>query len=88
MIIKTITKYVACDGREFDRKEYCIKYENKYLEEFSEQLNAVKVLKEFCEGKECDKCLFHSDIAVENSYCLFRHITPHLWNFYKRDEDE
>ena len=87
MIIKTITKYVACDGREFDRKEDCIQYENKYSENYSEQLNAVKVLKEFCEGKECDKCLFHSDIAVENSYCMFRQNAPHLWDFYKEIND-
>lgn len=86
MRIKTITKYVACDGKEFDRKEDCIKYEDRYLEDYSEQLNAVKVLKDFCINSGCGNCLFHSDIEVENTYCMFRQNAPHLWDFYKRDE--
>ena len=86
MRIKTITKYIACDGKEFDRKEDCIKHEDKYLENYSEQLNAVKVLRDFCKNKGCGTCPFHSDIAVEDTYCLLRQSAPHLWTFYKRDE--
>lgn len=59
MKIKTITKYVACDGKEFDRKEDCLKYEDKYLENYSEQLNAVKVLRDFCTNRGCGNCPFH-----------------------------
>ena len=86
MKIKTITKYVACDGKEFDRKVDCIKHEDEYLEKYQEQLNAVKVLRDFCTNRGCGTCPFHSDIAVEDTYCLFRQNAPHLWTFYKRDE--
>jgi ribosomal protein S27AE len=84
----TIVKYVAFDGTEFDNEEKCIEYETTGLYEYYKpEMDAVKTLKNFCMGRGCGNCIFHSDTKISDTYCKLKQQAPHLWTYYDLEEN-
>lgn len=71
-----VTRYVANDGKEFDKREECIEYENSI-----EIREMVKAISTFCTDTYCDDCPFHIYSNVSDT-CMFTSHTPSEWKDY------
>lgn len=72
MTITTI--YEAEDGTQFLSEEACREYEEKAKQPFQKVLNAMRVIKEFCD--DCDNCPFMEDDCT----CKLRNDFPSRWD--------
>lgn len=73
-------RYIALDETVFTNKDECISYEKNLLKEHDNVMQAVMVLKNFCTGRGCTGCIFHSDVKIVNTYCKLKQTAPHLWH--------
>lgn len=69
-----VTRYVASDGKEFDKREDCIEYENA-----TELHEAIKKISEHCGKTWCEDCPFSKSKGGEQ--CLFE-LIPSNWKDY------
>lgn len=80
MKIVSEPRYIAMDNTAFADKDECIAYEKDLLKEFDDVVQAVKTLKNFCTGRGCERCIFHSDVQIVNTYCKLKQTAPHMWH--------
>lgn len=80
MKIVSEPRYMAFDSTVFTSKDECLAYEKNLLKKYDDVVQAVKILKNFCTGRGCTGCIFHSDVRIENTYCKLRQTAPHLWH--------
>jgi phosphopantetheine adenylyltransferase len=69
--------YVATDGKQFETKEECLKYENRY----SDLIKAMTTISKFCNhilstDKHCGNCPFYRDTANE---CIVNDYATENW---------
>lgn len=80
MKIVSEPRYVSFDNTMFTSKDECIAHEKDLLKKFDDVVQAVKVLNNFCIGRGCERCIFNSDVLIENTRCRLRQTVPHLWH--------
>lgn len=86
-ITQIVTVFIADDGKEFNSKEECVKYEQERRQEKISNtfFRMTKDIYEMCRTKSCQRledasyCPFYVyNSEIKESCCLFR-ISPYRW---------
>lgn len=70
-------KIIACDGKEFNTEEECVKYE-RAINKIQDVIPALRTIQEICNKcNHCHECVFCNE---SSDNCILREEFPESWN--------
>ena len=70
-------RFIACDGKEFNTEEECVKYE-KTINELTDIIISLIKVKQICNKyNHCHECVFCNE---DTDNCILREDIPEYWH--------